>query len=76
MNVLIAKLGATGDVVRTTPLLKRLGGQCIWLTDAKNTTLLDGVQANLKCLAWDQRHLVPTLIKRHHEMPQKFAADR
>ena len=26
MNVLIVKLGATGDVVRTTPLLRRLSG--------------------------------------------------
>src|SRR5438067_3698951 len=37
MNVLIIKLGAAGDVVRTTTLLRRLSGQITWLTEAKNT---------------------------------------
>jgi heptosyltransferase-2 len=59
MNILIAKLGATGDVVRTTPLLRRLDGQITWVTANKNAVLLEGLQANLKCLPWDQRHLVP-----------------
>ena len=43
MRTLIAKLGATGDVVRTTPLLERLGGDVVWLTAEKNTVLLDKV---------------------------------
>lgn len=57
MNVLIVKLGATGDVVRTTPLLKRLGGNVTWLTAAKNVVLLEGVMENLRCFSWEQREL-------------------
>jgi ADP-heptose:LPS heptosyltransferase len=59
MNVLIAKLGATGDVVRTTPLLRRLHGQITWLTAAKNTVLLEGLMSNLQCLAWEDRSQIP-----------------
>jgi ADP-heptose:LPS heptosyltransferase len=55
MNLLIIKLGATGDVVRTTPLLSRLKGHVTWVTAAKNTVLLEGVQANLRCLSWEER---------------------
>src|SRR5262249_21835830 len=55
MNTLIIKLGATGDVVRTTPLLHRLTGQITWLTAAKNTPLLRGLKRNLRCLAWEER---------------------
>ena len=55
MNVLIIKLGAAGDVVRTTTLLRRLHGQITWLTQAKNTVLLEGVKEGLKCVRWEQR---------------------
>lgn len=55
MNVLIIKLGATGDVVRTTPLLSRLTGDVTWLTAAKNTALLKGLKDNLRCLSWEER---------------------
>jgi heptosyltransferase-2 len=55
MNVLIIKLGATGDVVRTTTLLRRLGGRITWLTEAKNTVLLVGVKEGLKCVCWEKR---------------------
>ena len=55
MNTLIVKLGATGDVVRTTTLLRRLSGPVIWLTAAKNTALLNGVQSGLRCFSWEQR---------------------
>jgi len=55
MNVLIIKLGAAGDVVRTTTLLRRLGGQITWLTEAKNTVLLEGVKEGLKSVCWEQR---------------------
>jgi len=55
MNVLIIKLGATGDVVRTTPLLYRLNGQITWVTAAKNTVLLSDVKDNLRCLSWEER---------------------
>jgi heptosyltransferase-2 len=56
MNVLIIKLGAAGDVVRTTTLLRRLGGQITWLTQAKNAVLLQGVKEGLKCVCWEQRY--------------------
>ena len=59
MNVLIAKLGATGDVVRTTPLLRRLNGQIAWLTEAKNTVLLTDLTDNLRCFSWEDRQLIP-----------------
>jgi len=55
MNVLIIKLGATGDVVRTTPLLSQLSGQIMWLTAAKNITLLENLTDNLRCFSWEER---------------------
>ena len=61
MNVLIIKLGATGDVVRTTPLLKRFEGQIVWLTANKNTALLEKLTDNVSCFSWEERHLAPDL---------------
>jgi ADP-heptose:LPS heptosyltransferase len=55
MNVLIIKLGATGDVVRTTPLLRRLDGEITWITAAKNAVLLEDLKANLRCFSWEDR---------------------
>src|SRR6202040_3429787 len=55
MNLLIVKLGATGDVVRTTPLLSQLTGQITWVTAAKNTVLLKGLKDNLRCFSWEER---------------------
>ena len=55
MNVLIIKLGATGDVVRTTPLLRRLNGFVTWITAAKNNALLDGLSDNLRHFSWEMR---------------------
>jgi ADP-heptose:LPS heptosyltransferase len=55
MHTLIVKLGATGDVVRTTPLLSRLCGQVSWLTAAKNTALLEGLKGDLCCFSWEER---------------------
>jgi len=55
INVLIVKLGATGDVVRTTPLMRRLMGHITWVTLAKNKPLVEGVRENLRCLAWEER---------------------
>jgi heptosyltransferase II len=61
MKVLIVKLGATGDVVRTTPLLSRLSGQITWLTVAKNAELLNGLRDNVQCFAWEQREQIPNV---------------
>jgi ADP-heptose:LPS heptosyltransferase len=55
MRTLIIKLGATGDVVRTTPLLRKLDGEVVWITTAKNSVLLDGVTDNLCCFSWEER---------------------
>jgi heptosyltransferase II len=55
MKTLIIKLGATGDVVRTTPLLSRLPGQVTWLTSDRNTVLLEGLKKNLRTFAWESR---------------------
>jgi heptosyltransferase II len=55
MKVLIIKLGATGDVVRTTPLIRRLNGQITWLTEGKNIVLLEGLKENLRCFSWEER---------------------
>ena len=55
MNILIIKLGATGDVVRTTPLLRRLSGSVTWITAAKNGVLLDGLSDKLRHFSWEAR---------------------
>ncbi len=57
MNVLILKRGASGDVVRTTPLLRRFRGPVTWVTDAGNKPLLEGVAGNPTALSWEERDL-------------------
>ena len=58
MNTLIVKLGASGDVVRTTPLLRRLRGCVTWLTDERNAALLQDLNCDLLCLSWQERDLL------------------
>ncbi len=58
MNILIIKLGATGDVVRTTPVLRRLNGTVTWITAQKNLALLQGLPRQVRTLSWEQRQLV------------------
>jgi heptosyltransferase-2 len=58
MHVLIIKLGATGDVVRTTPLLRRFTGPVSWLTAAKNLIMVNGIRENLNCVSWENRALL------------------
>jgi heptosyltransferase II len=65
VNILIVKLGATGDVVRTTPLLSRLNGQITWLTERKNAVLLEGLAPNLRCFSWEDREKV---LDRHYSL--------
>lgn len=55
MDILIVKLGATGDVVRTTPLLRRLNGSVTWVTSARNVELVRGLAPALKCVSWERR---------------------
>ena len=61
MKILIAKLGATGDVVRTTTLLRLFHGQVVWLTEVKNAVLLKEVSPNLQCFSWEERELIPQI---------------
>ena len=58
MNVLIIKLNATGDVVRTTPLLRCLEGEITWVTARNNTVLLEQLVENLRCVPWENRAIV------------------
>jgi ADP-heptose:LPS heptosyltransferase len=55
MNLLIVKLGATGDVVRTTTLLRKFPGHVSWITEGKNAILLRDLRDNLRCLSWEER---------------------
>jgi ADP-heptose:LPS heptosyltransferase len=57
MNILIIKLNATGDVVRTTTLLHRLDGHITWVTAPNNLALLNGLRPNVRCLSWPDRNL-------------------
>jgi heptosyltransferase II len=57
MNVLIIKLGATGDVVRTTTLLHKFSDHLSWITETKNTVLLENLRESLRSLAWEERDL-------------------
>ena len=58
MSVLIIKLGATGDVVRTTPLLRRLDGSVSWVTAGNNLALLQGIDREVRCVSWENRNRV------------------
>lgn len=60
-KILIIKLGATGDVVRTTPLLRRFEGSITWVTAAKNKCLLEGLtglHGELRTLTWEERSVL------------------
>jgi hypothetical protein len=62
MNLLVIKLGATGDVVRTTPLLRRLDGSVSWITAENNIALLQGIDRNVRCVSWENRRRVADTI--------------
>jgi heptosyltransferase-2 len=65
MLILIIKLGATGDVVRTTPLLRALRGQIIWITDPKNLVLLENIEQKLRPVSWEERESV---LSAHYDL--------
>lgn len=56
-QTLIVKLNATGDVVRTTSILRRLEGSVTWITARGNLQLLEGVRHDMRALAWEDRDL-------------------
>jgi heptosyltransferase II len=62
MNILIIKHGATGDVVRTTPLLRRFEGSVSWITAEKNLGLLEGIDRELRCVSWENRRRVADTV--------------
>jgi ADP-heptose:LPS heptosyltransferase len=55
MKVLIIKLGATGDVVRTTPLIAALSGDVTWITADANEILFGGISESVRCISWNNR---------------------
>ena len=55
MQILIIKLGATGDVVRTTTLLHVLEGEIHWLTSENNKVMLEGSEKIAEIISWSQR---------------------
>ncbi|MBV9390849.1 MAG: hypothetical protein JOY96_03050, partial [Verrucomicrobia bacterium] len=55
MKILILKLNATGDVVRTTSLLRRLKGEITWITAKNNLSLLEGIGFGVRPLTWENR---------------------
>lgn len=55
MNILIIKLGATGDVVRTTPLINALSASVTWITADKNEVLFNGLNGSVRCISWSHR---------------------
>ena len=65
MNILIIKLGATGDVVRTTPLLHRFDGETTWITAAGNVALLESLQDNVRPFSWEERK---GALDRHYDL--------
>lgn len=58
MRILIIKLGATGDVVRTTSLLNVLRGEIHWLTNTINLPLLNTLFQIDQSIVWNDRNLI------------------
>jgi hypothetical protein len=59
MRTLIIKRNATGDVVRTTTLLRRVEGEVWWVSESMNLPLIEGVRPSLNAVAWSERERVP-----------------
>ena len=56
MTALILKLNATGDVVRTTTLLRHLQSDHVtWITAALNAELFANECQKVRCLPWSER---------------------
>jgi lipopolysaccharide heptosyltransferase II len=66
MKILIVKINATGDVVRTTTLLRLLQDEDVtWITARTNVELIDGSGGEVRCLSWDDRELARD---RHYDL--------
>ena len=53
MKILIIKLNATGDVVRTSTLLRRLEGDITWVTAKNNLVLFKDQKSLSRCIPWE-----------------------
>ena len=58
MKILLIKLGATGDVVRTTTLLNIFEAELHWLTSDNNMILLNGIPRIEKCIPWSKKNIL------------------
>lgn len=58
MKTLIIKLGATGDVVRTTTLLHVLDGEISWVTADHNLDLIKTTPEIKRCVPWSGRQML------------------
>lgn len=56
MKTLIIKLGATGDVLRTTTLLNILSGEIDWITGDENLTILNNNPEIVNCVPWSRAY--------------------
>ena len=54
LKTLIIKLGAAGDVIRTTTLLNILEGEIHWLTKDSNIVLLRNIPRIRNCIPWSK----------------------
>jgi heptosyltransferase II len=73
MRILIVKLGATGDVVRTTTLLHVLAGEISWLTSDLNEAMLRGSSKIKEIIPWSRRE---SLLGRHFDIVINLEDDR
>lgn len=60
MKTLIIKLGAAGDVLRTTPLLNVVSGEIFWLTSSDNAILLEDNDRIKQCASWATKAILAT----------------
>jgi heptosyltransferase II len=73
MRILIVKLGATGDVVRTTTLLQVLNGEIHWLTSDLNKVMLQGSSKISEIIPWSR---CEKLLGRHYDIVINLEDDR
>jgi heptosyltransferase II len=73
MRILIVKLGATGDVVRTTTLLHVLTGEISWLTSDHNEAMLRESSKIKEIIPWSRRE---SLFGRHFDIVINMEDDR
>ncbi|MGB7566958.1 MAG: hypothetical protein WBM07_03800, partial [Chitinivibrionales bacterium] len=58
MKILIIKIGAAGDVLRTTPLLRKLFGEIYWLTGDQSLALLQPLSQVGSCISFANRNRI------------------